>query len=181
MTDAEPLLDAGPSPARPSFARRLLRGLGSIVLFLALAIGLSTLVGQLRGPGIDGPAPDFALQNLDGETVRLSDFRGQTVVINFWATWCGPCRVEMPSFARFARKNPEIVMLGLAVTSPPNALREAVECYDLPYPVLLADEATYRAYKVNGIPSTLVVGPDGAVRSSHTGVLFGPQLAWMTR
>ncbi|MEM8996387.1 MAG: TlpA disulfide reductase family protein, partial [Acidobacteriota bacterium] len=162
-------------------ARRRLRHLGQWVLFVALIFTAFTVVGRLRAPALEGPAPDFALRNLAGETVRLSDFRGQTVVLNFWATWCPPCRVELPSFVRFARKNPDIAVLGLSVQSPPDDLRSAVDERDIPYPVLIVDADTAEAYRVTSLPTTVIITPEGQVRSAHSGVLFGPQLSWMTR
>lgn len=171
-------------PARQAPARRKIRPLawaGRIVLFLVVALVASTVIGHFRAPALSGDAPDFALRDLDGREVRLSDFRGRTVVVNFWATWCGPCRVEMPSFARFARKNTDVAFLGLAVASPPEDLRAAVETYDLPYPVLPVDEATLDAYRVSTLPTTVVIDPEGRIRSSHSGILFGFQLAWLTR
>ncbi|MEM1179180.1 MAG: TlpA disulfide reductase family protein [Acidobacteriota bacterium] len=168
-------------PARRSRGRRRLRHLGQWLLFVTLAFTAVTVVGRLRAPALDGPAPNFALRNLDGEIVQLSDFRGQTVVLNFWATWCPPCRVELPSFARFARKNPEIAVLGLSVQSPPNDLKATVEKREIPYPVLIVDGETAEAYGVSSLPTTIIITPEGQVRWAHSGVLFGPQLWWMTR
>lgn len=170
-----------PAPQKPSWGKRLIRGLRHWILFLALALIAATVVGRLRAPALEGEAPPFTLRNLAGETVSLADFRGRTVVINFWATWCPPCRVELPSFANFARKNPEIAVLGLSVQSPPDDLKKMVDDRGIPYPVLIVDGDTAEAYGVTSLPTTVVITPEGTIRSAHAGVLFSPQLWWMTR
>ena len=71
------------------------------------------LLSYMRTPNLPDQAPDWTLKNLDGEVVSLSDFRGQTVVLNFWATWCGPCKTEIPTFSKFSKDNPDIPVLGI--------------------------------------------------------------------
>lgn len=151
------------------------------ILVLGAAAALLFVVGRLRAPSLPEVAPGFALASLDGSTIDLADLRGRTVVLNFWATWCPPCRAEIPSFSRFARRHPEIAVLGIAVDGEPDELRQARERMGIDYPVLRADEATLAAYRVETLPTTVVVDPDGRVRSAHSGMLFGPQLWWLTR
>jgi thiol-disulfide isomerase/thioredoxin len=179
---AEPALDladhvpaAAPAPAAPWWRRawRPIRDWGSTLL---IGAALMHMVGQLRAPDLPAQAPDFALQTLDGETVRLSDLRGQTVVLNFWATWCGPCRMEIPSFTRFAAAHPEVPVLGIATEGSVPELKAAKTKLGIGYPVLRADRATLAAYQIDTLPTTVVVGPDGAVKSAHAGILTGPQL-----
>lgn len=170
--------DTDGAPAGPRTWRRRLKEWGW-TLFLAVAV--FQLVGALRAPSLPDEAPLFALQDLKGETVALEDFRGSTVVVNFWATWCGPCRVELPGFAEFARNNPDVVVLGLATDTDRAKLRKTVKDLDVDYPVLLADPATVDAYGVESLPTTVIVAPDGSVRMVHAGMLFRPQLWLMTR
>ena len=167
------------TPNRP--ANKVLRFARSLLVFVMLYLVLQTVMGRLQAPSLPEFAPPFALQNLDGETVALADLRGQTVVLNFWATWCGPCRVEIPSFSRFADDHPEIQIFGVAVDGEVEALRAAQADLGIRYPVLRADEATLAAYGVRSLPTTVVVREDGRVRSAHVGMLFRPQLWWMTR
>ncbi len=139
------------------------------------------LSGWLRAPSLPDQAPEFNLAGLDGNEVALADFRGQTVVLNFWATWCGPCRFEIPSFSRFARNNPDIPVLGIAADGSPGQLKAAKKSMGIDYPVLIGDRATLNAYGVSVFPTTVVVGPDGEVVSAHAGLMWGPQLWWATR
>lgn len=148
---------------------------GSLILVLWLALG------WVRAPSFDGPAPDFTLATLDGQTVTLSSLEGKTVVVNFWATWCGPCRVEIPTFSRFAENNPDIPVLGVAVDGTPEKLREAAKAFGITYPVLIADAATKKAYGISTLPTTVVVRPDGTVGSAHAGLMIGPHLWFVTR
>lgn len=144
---------------------------------MLIGLALMQLVGWLRAPDLPEQAPDFALRGLDGEVVRLSELQGQTVVLNFWATWCGPCRAEIPSFTRFAASHPEVPVFGIATEGGEAELRSAKQRLGIGYPVLMADRATLDAYQISTLPTTVVVGPDGRVKSAHAGILTGPQLS----
>ena len=167
------------SVSRRPRARRWLKEGAWIVGTIVLVLVSGLWIGAFRAPDIVGEAPEFSLLDLSGQRVRLSDFRGRTVVLSFWATWCPPCRIELPTLARFARNHPEIQMLGLSVQSPPDDLERVAA--DLPYPVLILDDETGRRLGIGTLPSTWVVGPDGRVTAAHSGLLFGPQLWWLTR
>ena len=122
------------------------------------------------------------METLDGEEWSLSDFRGKTVVLNFWATWCGPCRTEIPAFTEFAEENPDIPVLGIAMDGDqPAKLRRAVKQLGIGYPVLLADNDVKQKYKVSTLPTTVVVDKDGQVKDIHVGAMFKPQLEWAVR
>lgn len=142
---------------------------------------MQTALGHLRAPDLPSEAPPFSLPDLDGSLVGLEDFAGQTVVLNFWATWCGPCRLEIPSFSKFATQNPNIPVLGIAIDGEVEQLRAARDNLGISYPILRADVKTLEAYGVSGVPTTVVVRGDGKVRGAHVGPLFRPQLWWMTR
>ncbi len=159
--------------------RKWLKELLWIVGLVVLLLISGRLIGAWRAPELVGEPIEFELRNLDGEIVRLSDYRGRQVVVNFWATWCMPCRVELPTLSRFARNHPELQVLGLSVQSPPEALKKVAA--ELPFPTLILDDETGLRLGVNALPSTLVVDEQGRVKSAHSGILFGPQLWWMTR
>lgn len=167
--------DPTPPPPRPWWRHALEWG-----GWLVLGVILLQVVGSLRAPDLPDAAPDFALPDLHGQTVSLSDLRGQTVVLNFWATWCGPCRVEIPSFSAFADANPDITVLGIAADGPVPKLRKSATELGITYPVLVGDRDVLARYGVTTFPTTVVVGPDGEVRAAHTGMMFRPQLAWAT-
>ncbi len=129
-----------------------------------------------------GAAPDFSLVSTDGSVVHLEDFRGRRVIVNFWATWCGPCRLELPGFAAFSRAHPEITVLGIAVQSGDRAtLARAKKDLDLPYPILLADEAVVAAYGVQVFPTTAILDPDLRLVRAQAGIVFGWELSLLTR
>lgn len=123
------------------------------------------------------PAPDFELKNLDGASVRLSDYRGSVVLLNFWASWCPPCRVEMPHMQRFyqdyAAKG--VVVLGVNLTATeehPDRVRPFVEKRQLTFPVVLDEKGeVMKAYQVVGYPTTYLIDEDGTVREKFVGVL----------
>lgn len=169
--------DDTPESPRARWLRRLRDAAVSISLLLVVWIGL----GWLRAPSLPDVAPAFALQDLEGRTVSLADLRGKTVVLNFWATWCGPCRYEIPTLSRFASNNPDIPVLGIAVDGTPALLRKAATELGVTYPVLIADAATKAAYGVHTLPTTIVVSPDGAVEAAHAGLMTAPHLWWITR
>lgn len=162
---------------RPPLWRRALK---EWVLPLVGFVVLFQLVGWLRAPSLPEQAPAFALKTPEGETVTLAGFRGRKVVLNFWATWCGPCRLEAPSFDAFASANPDVVVLGLAQDRNPGLVRSTAEQLGMHYPVLLADADTLGAYGIDTFPTTVVVDEQGRVEHAHTGLLTRPQLWWMT-
>lgn len=148
-------------------------------LFAGLA--LVYVLGVARAPDLPSQAPGFALQDLDGAPVQLEALRGRPVLLNFWATWCGPCRVEIPAFSRFAESNPDITVLGIVAPEPVDALRTAAAELGVTYRVAVADEATLAAYGITTFPTTVVVDREGNVVTSHTGIMLDPQLWWATR
>lgn len=176
--DVSSELDLEPDTPVPPLWRRLLTTWG---LPLVGGVILFQLVGWLRAPALPEMAPDFAVRTPEGEVIRLSELRGQTVVLNFWATWCGPCRVEAPSFDAFARANPDIQVLGLAQDPQPAKVRRAAEDLGMTYPVALAGSDTLAAYGIDTFPTTVIVGPQGDVRTAHAGLLLRPQLWLLTR
>jgi peroxiredoxin len=114
-----------------------------------------------------GAAPDFTLQSLDGKTVHLSDFRGKAVLLNFWATWCQPCKIEMPWFVELQRQyGPEgLQVVGIAMDdASPEDIAKFAKGLGVNYPVLMGKEAVGDAYGgVQFLPATFYIGRDGKV------------------
>jgi peroxiredoxin len=112
------------------------------------------------------PAPDFTLQGEDGKTYRLSDYRGKVVVLNFWASWCPPCRYEMPSMERAHQKlrGQDIVLLAVNVGESADKVFEFTGQYPVTFPLPLDLDGTVIAkYPVIGLPTTFVIDPRGVV------------------
>jgi thiol-disulfide isomerase/thioredoxin len=125
---------------------------------------------QIQADGAAGrigaTAPDFEWTDLDGKTVRLSSYRGKVVVVNFWATWCLPCREEMPALQRVAASEPDVVVLEVDLMEPGDKARSFLDSLGLDrlQPVLDGDGATTRRYGVLTLPSTFFVDKDGVIR-----------------
>jgi thiol-disulfide isomerase/thioredoxin len=146
--------------------RAILAGLFLLVAFAAQA-------QELR-PWTGGPAPALELADLDGKTHKLADYRGQAVLVNFWATWCEPCREEMPSIERLRKslEGKHFAVIAVNVGEGPNAAREFTKKVPMAGTILLdRDIRASRAWGARLLPATFIVGPDGAVRYSHFGAL----------
>ena len=152
------------------------RTLRSVVTWVLVTLVAFMAVGVLRAPSLPDQAPPFSLPTLTGETVSLSELAGRTKVLNFWATWCGPCRAEIPAFSAYADSHPEVAVLGIATDGPPSKVAAAARDLGITYPVLLSDDATHAAYGISTIPTTVIVDDSGRVRYAHSGILMGWQL-----
>lgn len=125
-------------------------------------------------------AYDFAARDLDGNVVRLSDLRGKTVMVNFWATWCPPCRVELPDFEAAYQKYAEDGLVILALNQDEPASMVASYFYDLHNfsftPLLDVGSTISRGYGVNSYPTTIFIDEAGVVTAVHRGLLLPEQL-----
>jgi len=123
-------------------------------------------------------APDFELVNLAGETVKLSELRGKIVILNFWATWCEPCKVEMPFFEKLSRNSQsEVEILAVNFDEPPQQVEQFVNEYKLSFPVLLDPGGNVQnLYRVRGYPTTFVVDAAGSIQFHHVGLITDSQL-----
>ncbi|MGB5999932.1 MAG: redoxin domain-containing protein [Thermoanaerobaculia bacterium] len=123
-------------------------------------------------------APDFELVNLADETVKLSELRGKIVILNFWATWCEPCKVEMPFFEELSRNSQsKVEILAVNFDEPPQQVEQFVNEYKLSFPVLLDPGGNVQdLYRVRGYPTTFVVDATGSIQFHHVGLITDSQL-----
>lgn len=125
-------------------------------------------------------APDFTLPDLNEEPVALSDWRGQIVLLNFWTSWCAPCRVEMPLLQALyeAYRDDGLVVLAVNLEEEPERVAAFVEDLGLAFPVLLDEKAAVGTlYRVRGAPTTYFIDRDGVIRQRYVGPLTADVLA----
>ena len=151
--------------------------IATLALVLALAIAPPAWAA-VRGENV--AAPDFAIKTVQGTSLRLADFKGKVLVLNFWATWCGPCREEIPGFVEAYKENQArgLEILGLSVDRmTPEKLLAFMQKAGINYPVALADESIIGAYGPGEyIPSTIVVDKKGVIRFRRVGQIEKAEL-----
>lgn len=121
------------------------------------------------------PAPDFALKDSNGATVKLSDYKGKVVLLNFWATWCGPCKIEIPWFIDFEQKFKDRGFAVLGVSTDEDgwvAVKPYIAVRKMNYRVLLGDESVSQLYGgLDALPTTFMVDREGKIASVHVGLI----------
>jgi cytochrome c biogenesis protein CcmG/thiol:disulfide interchange protein DsbE len=129
-------------------------------------------------PAVAEPAPDFALKDIAGNEVKLSDFKGKVVVINFWATWCGPCRFETPWLVELREqyKKQGFEIIGVSVDSldeyDPAEVSAFIKEHEVKYPIVMATKEMVNAFgPVTGLPTTIVIDRQGKIRHRHRGLI----------
>ena len=121
-------------------------------------------------------APDFSVTDINGATVNFLDLRGHVVVLDFWATWCGPCRIEIPHFIELQQKYRDqgLTIVGLATQDQLASVREFYQQFHMNYTVAMSTDKTEALYGgILGLPTTFVIGRDGRIYSKHTGATEG--------
>ena len=151
-----------------------------------LGIGLSIIAASgLAVADMTGrEAPDFALKSSTGENLRLSEYRGEVVMVNFWATWCGPCRQEMPLleelFSRYERVG--FTLLGVNIDDDPRRAMQMARELGVTFPVVFDDrKEVSKLYDVNAMPVTVLVDKEGRVRHVHHGYKPGYEEKYLTQ
>jgi peroxiredoxin len=192
MSPSEMALDASTGPWRTCAKRRrfktreteregIMKGLKTLLLGAAFSIFAAT---SLASSSLEGQsAPDFVLKSADGQNLRLSEYRGDVVMINFWATWCGPCRQEMPLlddlYNRYERVG--FNLLGVNIDDDSRRAMQMVEELGVNFPVLFDErKEVSKLYEVEAMPVTVLVDRNGTVRHVHHGYKPGYEEKYLT-
>jgi thiol-disulfide isomerase/thioredoxin len=144
----------------------------------AIVAALSVSLPTLGGASPPGPAPVFTLASRAGQDVSLAQYKGQVVMINFWASWCGPCRQEMPLLESIYKKYNKMgfTMLGVNVEPDSNAANEWLKATPVSFPILYdRDSKVSKLYDVAGMPSTVIIDRTGKLRALHRGYKPGDE------
>lgn len=158
-----------------------MKGIKNIVLGALLAVFAAT---TLAASSLEGqPAPDFVLKSSSGENLRLSEYRGDVVMINFWATWCAPCRQEMPLlddlYARYERVG--FTLLGVNIDDDKRRAMKMIDELGVKFPVLFDEsKEVSKLYDVEVMPTTILVDREGNVRYVHHGYKPGYEDKYLT-
>ena len=159
-----------------SAIRRRARGHAGALRLLACAVFAAVAGTASSAIAPATAAPDFTLHSIGGPNLRLKEQRGRVVMVNFWATWCGPCRQEMPQLNRLYEKykGSGFVLLGVNVDDDVSKAAEVASKLGVTFPVLLdTDKSVSKLYDLSTMPSTVIIDRDGKVRYVHRGYLTG--------
>lgn len=145
------------------------------------AVGCAASANAPAGhPTLDSPAPDFMLLDMDGKAVSLSDFKGHPVMLNFWATWCGPCQAEIPYLqdlsADPAWTDTGLEMVSVDIQEERSTVQQFQQAHGMTYRVLLDTKGQVAAqYNISGIPTTYFIDKDGIIKYVRTGAFAREQ------
>jgi cytochrome c biogenesis protein CcmG/thiol:disulfide interchange protein DsbE len=145
-----------------------MKTLRPLAFFAAIALALSVPLTSLRAD----PAPQFTLQDLNGKPVKLSDFKGKVVILDFWATWCPPCRAEIPNFVELQKEYGKqgLAVVGISLDDNPAGVVDFAKAQGINYPIVMGDQDVAAAYGgVEAIPTTFVIDPAGNIVNKHVG------------
>ena len=155
--------------------RALFVGLVLAALLLGCSSGSKTVRAASVRPNKDRkPAPDFALQDATGHTVKLSDYRGKVVLLDFWATWCGPCKIEIPWFQEFERQNKDkgFAVIGVAMDDEGwDVVKPFAQERRINYRLVMGNDTVAQQFGgVEALPTTFLIDREGRIASVHIGL-----------
>ena len=165
------------SPARRRWLTALAVACVAVAGYLLYPVAVHSIAQKIRdsvGVRVAKAPPDFTLKDAAGKRISLSDFKGKVVLLNFWATWCGPCKVEIPWFIEFEKQYQAqgFTVLGVSMDEDGwKAITPYVAEHHLNYPVVLGDEQVSKDYGgIDALPTTFVIARDGRVTAIHEGL-----------
>ena len=160
---------------RPHAGWRACVGLALALAWLGCSADEPTASPAAAEQGQGGAAPDFTLPDLQGKPIRLSDYRGKVVVIDFWATWCPPCIFQIPELNKLAaahREKGDVVVIGVSVDADGRpVVAPWVEEHAVEYTIVCGDEELAAEFGVFGFPTLVIIGPEGEIASRHVGLI----------
>ena len=139
------------------------------------------LTVNVQAMDMNAPAPDFTLKSLTGKNIKLSELRGNVVLLNFWASWCGPCRQEMPLLEKLHNKYKGLgfTVMGVNVEEDGSKAMAMAKKDKLSFPVLFDTQSQVsKAYQVSAMPSTVIIDRDGKMRYLHQGYKPGDETTY---
>lgn len=148
----------------------------TLMLLIAALAFIASAIPHAMAEAIRGKAPDFTLKSQSGENIKLSELRGKVVFINFWASWCGPCRQEMPVLDQLYQRYRDLdfTVLGVNVEENPDAARSLLKDVPVTFPILFdSSNSVTKLYQVKGMPSSILVDRDGNMRHVYMGYQRG--------
>ena len=130
---------------------------------------------ELKSQGQRKPAPNFSLKDADGNAVNLADYRGKVVLINFWATWCGPCEAEIPWFIEFEKKYKDqgFAVLGVSMDDDGwKSVRPYIASHKINYRIMIGSEVVSQQFgEIEALPTSFVLDREGRIASNHVGLV----------
>jgi peroxiredoxin len=146
--------------------------------FLPVLLMSMWIVAPANAASIQGKAPNFTLKSNSGKNVKLSELRGQVILLNFWASWCGPCRQEMPLLEKLHKRYSALgfTVLGVNVEEDPRKAKTLLKDISVSFPILFdTSNKVSKQYKVSAMPSTVMIDRDGNMRYLHKGYKPGDE------
>lgn len=141
------------------------------ILFVLILIVFSVICEEKK-------ATEFVLNSVDGKIIKLSDYKGKKIILNFWATWCPPCRAEIPDFVKFYNENKgKVEIIGISVSSKEEDVKEMIKRYGITYPVCIGDEKIEKLYgPINAVPTTFIIDENGYIKYKKIGMMNEQEL-----
>lgn len=145
-------------------------------LLLALTLVSALAIQALRAePVPPTPAPSWTLKDVNGQDISSAQFAGKVMVVDFWATWCGPCRVEIPGYIALQKKygKDRLAIIGVSVDQGPEVVKKFIQANGVDYQIVMADDEVVQAFGgeegINAIPTTFIIDREGRIRDRKLG------------